>query len=202
MSELRHNPVDHSVPEEIRLRWSPVSYAPEPLEDGVLQAVFEGARWAASAFNEQPWRFVVARRQDSDRFASMIDCLVEGNQSWARNASVVLIVCAVKSYAHNGKANAHAWFDSGQATAQLMLSAIHQGLHARAMAGIRPEKARETWNIGDEAEPICAVAIGRLADGSLLDPDTAARDQGPRIRKELSEIVYEGAFGESAGFTG
>ncbi len=78
----------------------------------------------------------------------------------------------------------------------------HRAAHAFGHPPGRPDKARETWSIGDEAEPICAVAIGRLADGSLLDPDTAARDQAPRIRKELSEIVYEGAFGESAGFTG
>ena len=83
-----------------------------------------------------------------------------------------------------------------------MLSAIHQGLHARAMAGILPDKAREIWNIGDEAAPVCAVAIGRLADGSLLDPDTAARDEAPRVRKTLSEIVYEGRFGDGAGFAG
>ena len=200
MSEVRQNPVDHAIPDSVRLRWSPVAFVPEPLDDKVLSSVFEGARWAASAFNEQPWRFVVARRQDEERFEAMLGCLVDANRNWARHASAVMIVCAMNSYARNGKPNAHAWFDTGQATAQLMLSAIHQGLHAHAMGGFIADKAREVWGIGADADPVCAVAIGRLADGSLLDEDSAARDQSPRERHAIGKTVFEGKFGEAAVF--
>jgi nitroreductase len=194
MSEVRQNPVEHPVPEAIRLRWSPVAFVPEPMDDATLHAVFEGARWAASAFNEQPWRFVVARRQDEARFSSMLDCLVDANRAWAQHASVVAIVCARAAFARNGKPNAHAWFDTGQATAQLMLSAIRTGLYSHAMGGFDADKARAHFGIPEGFDPVCAIAVGRLGDGSLLEPDTAARDQSPRVRKSLDEIVFEGTF--------
>ena len=192
MSEVRQNPVEHPVPEAIRLRWSPVAFAPEPIDDAAFRAVFEGARWAASAFNEQPWRFVVARRQDEARFGKMLDCLVEANRAWAQHASIVAIVCARPNFTRNDKPNAHAWFDTGQATAQLMLAAIDQGLHSHAMGGFSADTARENFAIPADLDPVCAIAVGRLADGSLLDADTAARDRGPRERKTLEEIVIEG----------
>lgn len=195
MPEVRQNPVLHPVPDEIRLRWSPVAFTPEAMEDNTFHAIFEGARWAASAFNEQPWRFVAARRHDEARFGKMLDCLVDANRAWAQHASLVTIVCARTTFTRNGNPNAHAWFDSGQATAQLMLSAIREGLHAHAMGGFSADKAREHFRIPSGFEPICAVAIGRLADGSLLEPDTAARDQGPRARKAFDEIVFEDEFG-------
>jgi len=192
MTEVRQNPVQHPVPDAIRLRWSPVAFAPEPMDDDAFHAIFEGARWAASAFNEQPWRFVAARREDGPRFEKMLDCLVDANRAWAQHASLLIVVCARDSFARNDNPNAHAWFDSGQATAQLMLSAIQLGLHSHAMGGFSADKAREHFGIPEGIDPICAVAVGRLADGSLLDADTAARDRGPRTRKPLDEIVFEG----------
>ena len=194
MSEVRQNPVEHAVPDSVRLRWSPVAFVPEELEDATFRALFEGARWAASAFNEQPWRFVVARRQDEARFGKMLDCLVDANRAWAQHASLVGIVCARTTFTRNDKPNAHAWFDTGQATAQLMLSAIHQGLYSHAMGGFDADKARDHFAIPEGFDPVCAIAIGRLGDGSLLEPDTAARDQSPRVRKSFDEIVVEGDF--------
>lgn len=200
MSEARQNPVDHPVPELVRRRWSPVAFAPEAVADDALRSIFESARWAASCFNEQPWRFVMGRREDPERFEPILDCLVDANQAWARHAPVLVIVCAAKDFSHNGKPNRHAWFDAGQAMAQLMLAAVDLGLYCHAMAGFSVEKARENLQIGDDADPICALAIGPLDDGSRLDADTAARDRGERKRRPLGEIVFEGRFGEAAGF--
>lgn len=200
MKDSHLNPVDYPVPEAIVQRWSPVSYDATPIEPARLAACFESARWAASCFNEQPWRFMVARREDEPRFAAMFACLVEGNQEWVRYAGALVIVCTMNSFQLNGKPNAHAWFDAGQATAYLMLGANHQGLHCRAMAGFRPDQARETLRIPAEATPICAVAIGHLDDGHRLAPATAERDQAPRLRNPLDGIVFEGEFGQTAGF--
>jgi nitroreductase len=190
MTEVRQNPVDHPVPDAIRLRWSPVAYEPGTVDDATLHAVFEGARWAASSFNEQPWRFLVARRQDEERFGRMLECLIDANREWARHASAIALVCARTTFARNGKHNRHAWFDTGQATAQLMLSAIEQGLHSRPMGGFDADLARKNFNLSDDHDPICVIALGRLADGSILDDETAARDRSPRERKPLEEIVF------------
>lgn len=200
MSEVRQNPVAHPVPDLIRRRWSPVAFSPEPVETTALLSMFEAGRWAASCFNEQPWRFVVARREQASQFEAMLDCLVDANRVWAQHAPVLVLVCAVKNFSHNDKPNRHSWFDAGQAMAQLMLAAIDLGLHSHGMAGFHQDKARETWQIGPEAEPVCMLAIGKLADGSLLPEDTASRDHGRRKRRQLEEIVFEGRFGEPAGF--
>lgn len=202
MSAVRQNPVDFPVPEPVRLRWSPVSYTGEPVAEATLAAVFESARWAASSFNEQPWRFVVARREQASRFEAMLGCLVDANREWARHAGALIIVCTMNRFSHNGKANAHGWFDTGQATAQLMLGAVHHGLHCRSMGGFSAEAARENFSIGPEADPICVVAIGKLGDGSLLAPETAARDDSARTRRPLDELVFEDRFGQPAGFLG
>jgi nitroreductase len=200
MSEVRQNPVDHPVPDVVRRRWSPVAFVPEPLDDATLAAVFEGARWAASSFNEQPWRFVVGRRQEPEAFSAILGCLADANKNWAQHVSALAIVCAHREYARNGKPNAHAWFDTGQSLAQLMLTAVEQGLYAHAMGGFSVERARRVLAISEDVDPICALAIGRLADGALLDADTAARDRSPRVRRPLSETVFEGRYGDAADF--
>ena len=41
--------------------------------------MFEAARWSASCFNEQPWSFIVATRDEAE-FARLLSCLVESNQ--------------------------------------------------------------------------------------------------------------------------
>lgn len=201
MSQGRQNPVDHPVPDPVRDRWSPVSFEPEPVEPERLAAVFEAARWAASSYNEQPWRFVIARREDEEHFAKMLDCLVEANREWARHASVLSIVCAASRSKKNGKPNPYAWFDAGQAVAQLMLAAVDHGLYCHAMGGYSADKAREIWEIDEDVDPVCALAIGRLGDGELLDDETAERDRSPRERRPLAETVFEGRYGEAAGFT-
>lgn len=195
MSEIRENPVDHHVLDVVRQRWSPVAFRPDPVDPAALARILEAGRWAASSYNEQPWRFLVARRENEAAFAAALECLVEGNRAWAQYASVLIFVCAEANYAHNGKPNAHAWFDSGQALAQMVLQATADGLHAHSMGGYDPDRTRELFAIDPGAETICAVAFGHLDDGSRLPEESAARDRSPRKRRPLSEIVFEGRWG-------
>ena len=52
-------------------RWSPRAFDPDAvLEPGALAGVFEAARWAPSANNSQPWRFIIARRSQDPVFRS------------------------------------------------------------------------------------------------------------------------------------
>lgn len=46
-------------------RWSPRSFADRDVPADDLKKLFEAARWAASSFNEQPWRFFLGRRGDA-----------------------------------------------------------------------------------------------------------------------------------------
>ena len=114
-------PADHDVHELIRKRWSPRAFSSTSVGDAELRSLLEAGRWAASCFNEQPWRFLVARRENQEEFDRLLSCLSENNQHWAKGASVLMLSVASQAFAKNGKPNRHALHDVGLAAAQLTL---------------------------------------------------------------------------------
>ena len=69
---------DHPVHELISTRWSPYSFSRRLIPREDLLSIFEAARWAASSFNEQPWRYLVASRDRREDFDRILSCLLEG----------------------------------------------------------------------------------------------------------------------------
>ena len=69
---------------EITKRFSPTTFTEQTLTEEQLTILFTAAGRAASSFNEQPWRFIYALKQDKEAFNNILDCLVEGNQEWAK----------------------------------------------------------------------------------------------------------------------
>src|SRR5207248_9525064 len=94
---------DYPVHDLIAARWSPYAFADRPVAKEDLLSLFEAARWAASSFNEQPWSYVVATKDDQDGFAKLLSCLVEGNQAWAKFAPVLALGCTSLNFALNNK---------------------------------------------------------------------------------------------------
>src|ERR1700691_4237213 len=109
-------------------RWSPRAFANRPVEAGKLRSLFEAARWAASSYNGQPWYFIVGTKDHPEDYKRVLDCFVEFNQGWAKNAPVVALSVAALKFAHNGEPNRHAFHDVGQAVANLALQANALGL--------------------------------------------------------------------------
>src|SRR4051794_22674846 len=101
----------HPIHELIARRWSPRAFADRPVAPEVLARLFEAARWAPSSFNEQPWSFIVATKEQPEDYARLLACLAEKNQSWAKSAPVLLISVASMSFRHNAKANRHHFHD-------------------------------------------------------------------------------------------
>jgi nitroreductase len=189
---------DHPVHELIARRWSPRALEPRPVPADVLRSLLEAARWAASAFNEQPWRFIVARRDDTEEFETMLGCLVEGNQTWARNAGALILTAARSTYTHNDKPNRHAWHDLGQAAANLCLQAIEMGLFAHQMAGILPDKVRETYGVPEGFEVVTGIAVGYAGNPDELPDKLREAELAPRSRKAHDEFVFRGGWERSA----
>src|SRR5262245_1615724 len=106
---------DHPVLPVITERWRPYVYEPRPGERGKLLSCLEAARWAPSSYNEQPWTFILAERNDASEFNRLLECLVEGNRVWAKNAGVLVITVASKLFTKNGKPNRAAEHDIGLA---------------------------------------------------------------------------------------
>jgi len=194
---LREAPVDYPVHDLIKQRWSPYAYSDRTVSADDLRSLFEAARWAASCYNDQPWYYIVARREQTIEFARLLSCLTEGNQQWAQHTPVLALGIARKNFTHNGKANRHALHDLGQASAYLTLEATARGLQVHQMAGIHPDKAREIYGIPEDAEVITAVAIGYADDSESAPEALRAKDKARRGRRPISEFVFEGAWGKA-----
>lgn len=190
--QFPQKPADTSVPilDVIRERWSPRSYDSRPVEREKLLSVLEAARWAASSNNLQPWRFMVATRDNEAEFAKMLAVIKEGNQEWAQNAPV-LIIAVSKMQRDNGNENRHATHDTGMALAHLTLQAKALDLGVRMMGGFYPEKAREAYNIPEDYQPITALALGYYGDIEQLSESRREQELSTeRYRKPLNEIVF------------
>lgn len=189
---VKHAQPDHEIEPLLAERWSPYKYEPRAVEPEKLQACLEAARWAASSYNEQPWRFIVARRGEAAEFDRMLQCLVEPNRQWAQHAGAVLLTACSRTFSRNGKPNRVAEHDVGLAMGNFSVQATALGLHVHQMAGILPDKARETYEIPAEFDPLTAAAVGYL--GAAGDDELSRRDQSPRTRKPLSELVFAGKW--------
>jgi nitroreductase len=189
---------DHPVHDLIAERWSPYSFAGRPVPHDALQSLFEAARWAASSYNEQPWSYVVATKDDADGFAKLVSCLVAGNQEWAKAAPVLAIGCASLKFSRNGNPNSAALHDLGQSSAHLALEATARGLAVHQMAGIVPERVRELFQVPDGVQPLTGLAIGYAGDPGLLPEKIRDRDAGRRPRKPLAEFVFSGKWGTTS----
>ncbi|MGA7625310.1 MAG: nitroreductase family protein [Candidatus Acidiferrales bacterium] len=177
-------------------RWSPRSFADRPVEPEKIRALFEAARWAASSYNGQPWYFIVATKDDPANYKRILDCFVEFNQSWAKNAPVLALSVAKLKFDHNGEANRHAFHDVGQAAATLALQAEALGLAVHQMAGILPDKAREIFEIPEGHEAVAGLAIGYVGEPQHLPDHLKEREMAPRERKPLDSFVFTGKWGK------
>jgi nitroreductase len=191
---------DHPVHELIRNRWSPRSFSDKPVEPAVLASLFEAARWAASSYNDQPWAYLVATKDDPENFRKMLEVLVEFNAKWAKNAPVLAISIARRNFGHNGTPNPVAVHDVGAANAQLTAEATSRGLLVHQMAGFSHDKARKTFGIPDGWDPVSAIAIGYPGDPQTLPEDFRKSESAPRTRKPIREFVMSGSWGHTAPF--
>ncbi len=191
-------PAAHPILEVVRERWSPRAFAPRPLDTADLCSLFEAARWAPSSVNEQPWHFIVARRDEPAGFAKLLGCLTASNQRWAGAAGALLLLVARTHFARTGKPNPHALHDAGLALENLLLEATSRGLAVHPMGGFDAAAAREAFEIPAGFDPITAVAVGAPGDPDALPEELAARERAPRHRRALAEFVYEGKWGTAA----
>lgn len=194
-----HKPAETSVPvhDLIRDRWSPRAFLDRPVPKDVLVSLFEAARWAPSCNNSQPWRFIVATSDDQAEYEKMQGCVNERNQNWSRLAPVIGFVCAYKLMA-NGKPSPTHYYDTGMATAQLLLQATQHGLVVHQMAGVLHDKIRETYGVPDDTDVVCGFGLGYQGDASLLPDDLAGREVEPRVRQAITDMVFTGKFGDTS----
>ena len=192
-------PADNDAPihDLIRERWSPRAFADRPVEPEKLASLFEAARWAASAANRQPWRFIVATKEDPEAHARFVSLLWELNVRWAQNAPVLILVVA-QHYENPGRERA-SLYDVGMAASNLVTQATALGLVTHQMGGFDISRAIEVLNIPAGHEPLAIIALGYPGDPDTLPDDLRAREIAPRTRKPTSDFVFAGRWDESLG---
>ena len=189
---------DYPIIELLKRRWSPRAFSNQMVEREKLLSLFEAARWAPSSFNEQPWHFVVATKQNPAEHARLLSCLAEGNQQWASLAPVLMVSVAKLNFDKTGKPNRHAFYDVGMAVGNLMTQATALDLFVHQMAGFSAEKVAELYKIPDEFEPVAAIAIGYGGSVQDLPESLRERELGPRSRKPIPSFVFEGQWGRTS----
>lgn len=182
----------------IAARWSGRAYdATRAVSHEQVIALLEAARWAPSCFGDQPWRFVVWNKaSNSEAWQQAFDCLVPGNQAWAKDAPVLLLVCADTLFSHNQQPNRWAQYDTGAAAENLCLQASALGLMAHQMGGFDANLAREKFNIPAQYTLMAMVSVGHPADVATLSGDALARETAARNRKPLSELFFDASWAE------
>ena len=163
----------------------------QPIEQDVLMGLFEAAHWAPSSGNNQPWRFIYARR-DTPEWQAFFDLLAPGNQRWCINAAVLLVIVSRTTRDDGKPARTHA-YDTGAAWGMLALEGSLRGLVVHGMAGFDYDRAATALGIPDGFVVQAMAAIGILADKSVLPPDQQEREK-PSGRKDLNKLIAEGSF--------
>jgi nitroreductase len=185
---------DYPIHELLAKRWSPRVFADRAVETEKLRSMLEAARWAPSSFNEQPWSFILATKDQSEDFDRLAGCLVESN-AWARGAPLLMLSVAKLRFDRNDRENRHAWHDVGQAVACMTVQATALGLRVHQMAGFDAEKARASLEIPKSHDPVAMIAVGYPADPANLTSDQREREMAPRRRRRIIEFVYGGLWG-------
>jgi nitroreductase len=173
-------------------RWSPRSFKPDPLTREEIMSLFEASRWAPSCFNEQPWMYIYAVRDDDrKRFLSL---LTEKNRSWAKDAPLLLFIATRLHFSRGGKENRSAEFDAGSAWMSLAFSARKLDLYSHAMAGFDRERCYTVLDVPrDKYKVMAAIAVGRKDTPSKLSEELR-KSESPNSRKPLGQIYCEGTF--------
>ena len=178
-------------------RWSPRAFDRTPLADDDVTALLEAARWAPSANNYQPWRFLVGRTtaEGADAtYTGLLESLAEFNLLWA-SAAPVLIAAVVEVEHEDGSPREIAPYELGLAVSQLTVEAAARGLHVHQMGGFDAAQVSDTFAVPSTYASVVILAIGRQGDAESLPAWAAQRESAPRERLALDDIAYADEFG-------
>lgn len=186
--------VEHPVSELIQNRRSTRAFRDEPVSKEKIHSLFEATRWAPSSVNEQPWLYIYATPGQTELWNKMLEPLSDGNKAWVKDAPLLILSLARKTFSRNGVENFYAMYDLGGANSLLALQAVDLGLQVRQMAGFDRESARKNLNVPDEFELGVFMAVGYPGDADTLPEPIKTKELAPRTRFLQQEFVRNSAF--------
>ena len=182
---------EYAIDDLFMNRWSPRAMSGEEIDNAALMSLFEAARWAPSSNNNQPWRFIYARR-NTPQWNTIFSLMNDGNQIWAKNAAVLIVVISKNTFDSGKPARTHS-YDAGAAWVSLALMGSLKGLVIHGMQGFDYDRARQELGVPDDYAVEAMIAVGKPGKKEDL-PDYLQEREFPSSRKSVAEIVMEGDF--------
>ena len=171
-------------------RWSPRSYDKSyEIPDQELLSILEAGRWAPSANNLQPWRFSVAKR-GTELHEKVVAGLTGFNQAWAPAAAALIVISIKRSDA--GESIKGNFYDAGLAVAQMSIQAQALDLYTHQMGGILHDDLHKSLGLPADLEVAVVITVGKKDVPEKFEGEALARENAPRTRLDLSEIVLHG----------
>jgi nitroreductase len=176
------------VKEAIQKRRAYRSLDPVEITTDLIYDLAGCAQLSPSCNNNQPWRYVFV--YDPAMLQKLHEALSKGN-AWANNASLIIVVLSKKEYDCVIEDRLYHQFDTGMATAFLILRATELGLVAHPIAGYSPRKTREVLGIPDDLEVITLVNVGRHSTlpNPILSPKQIEQEKKRPERFPLEKFV-------------
>lgn len=164
------------------------SLGPAQIDEELVRDLATAASLSASCFNKQPWRFVFAF--DKNVLNRMQAAMNKGNE-WTKADSMIIAVASRRDMDCVVKEREYYLFDTGMATAFLILRATELGLVAHPIAGFDEDKAKEILGIPVDMRLITLVNVGKhvLPPNALLSEKQAEGEKERPERLPLNEIM-------------
>ncbi len=185
----------HELPDGIRLRWSGRAFDRRPVEQDKVERMFEAVRWAASSYNDQPWKFIVVDDSTTAARSKVLDCIYDTNRIWAKDAPMFIVTIVRKDSTVTGLENKHAWHDMGLAIGNLSFIATEEGLNMHQMGGFDAAMATELFELPESYEPVSIIAIGYRKSPEDLPELLQQKEVAAQQRKPLEDFVFKGEWG-------
>jgi nitroreductase len=146
----------------IKQRRSLRSFAPVEVSDAVIRELAGAASRAPSCSNKQPWRFAFVRSPGA--LERMLAVLAPGNAVWAKQASLIVAVWSLADLdCRTPDGRDYYQFDTGMATALLLLAATERNLITHPVAGFDPHAAQDVLALPEQAQVITLIMVGGRA---------------------------------------
>lgn len=186
--QIKAAKTEHQIEPLLLKRWSPRSFSEQAISVEQLHELFEAASWAASANNEQPWKYVYALK-GTPAFEQLWETLKSGNQPWAKDAAALVVSLQRNTFQKNGNPNGKAMHDVGMANAQLVLQAAARDIYAHMMGGYEREPLKALLAEEETVEPVVVIALGYLGEAEALEEPYKSRELAPRTRIPVKEFT-------------
>ena len=182
------------VKQAIHTRRAYRSLEPVEITEELIRDLAESAQLTCSCFNNQPWRFVFA--YDPDVLEKLQGAMSKGNV-WVQAASMIIAVFSKRDLDCVRRGGREYYlFDTGMATAFMILRATELGLVAHPIAGFNEDAVKKILGIPEEMRLITLVIVGRRSEtiSPLLSEKQVERERKRPERLHLEEFAYMNHF--------